>query len=63
MRLRGDDRADGPSGEHLPGGLSDRARHTLDSVVDDMTPGTPLEEDAALAEKLDVQPERGDVKG
>ena len=59
MRHRGDGEQDLPLGEQSPGGGSDSGRHGEEFTE----PAGPELGQADLAERLDVDPDRGDVKG
>jgi len=61
MRHRNDDREDRSPGHLSPGGPS-AATQPADAVKNAKS-AEPQLEDADLADKLDVDPERGDVKG
>jgi hypothetical protein len=56
MTHRNDTATDRPSGEHFP---EDRS---VGAASPEQKPENPLE-DAPLADRLEVDPERGDVKG
>lgn len=62
MRHRGDEHQDGPSGEQSSGGPPAAPVEPASPPQEVAAPGPELE-DAGLAERLDVVPERGDVKG